>query len=272
MLTAFQEVSDALITRQKLAEVYGYDSQAVVALAESVELATQRYLNGKSSYYEVLQVQLELYPTQRAGFKPRLANCLPSFNSTRPWAAAGKRCNLKPDPPINVMKTNSCRLNGWLFTILAIVISGYLTGEVQAAHLKPVYLRTEYCVDPLGVDVTQPRLSWQLESNQRGSKQTAFQILVASSPKLLQQGNGDLWDSGRVASDETIGTAYAGSLLISQEHCYWKVCVWDADGHSTWSSPAEWSMGLLKPEDWKAGWVGYDEERTASVARQIFTQ
>jgi multidrug efflux system outer membrane protein len=66
VLTAFQEVSDALVTREKLAEVYVYDGQAVVALAESVQLATQRYLNGKSSYYEVLQAQQELYPTQRA--------------------------------------------------------------------------------------------------------------------------------------------------------------------------------------------------------------
>ena len=66
VLTAFAEVSNALITRQKLTEVSVYNGQAVVALAESVELATQRYLNGKSSYYEVLQAQQELYPTQRA--------------------------------------------------------------------------------------------------------------------------------------------------------------------------------------------------------------
>ena len=102
------------------------------------------------------------------------------------------------------------------------------------------------------------------------AKQTAFQILVASSPKLLQQGKGDLWDSGRLVSDETIGTAYAGSPLVSQEHCYWKVRVWDADGHSIWSSPAEWSMGLLQPEDWKAGWIGYDAVRLKTVLRSPF--
>jgi alpha-L-rhamnosidase len=163
-----------------------------------------------------------------------------------------------------------CKVNGWRYVILAIIISGYLTGEVQAAHLKPVYLRTEYCVDPLGIDETRPRLSWQLVSDQRGSKQTAFQILVASSPKLLQQGKGDLWDSGRLVSDETIGAAYAGSPLVSQEHCYWKVRVWDANGHSTWSSPAEWSMGLLQPEDWKAGWIGYDAVRLKTVLRSPF--
>jgi multidrug efflux system outer membrane protein len=66
VLTAFQDVSDALITRQKLAEENVFDAQAVVALTSSVDLATQRYLNGKSSYFEVLQAQQDLYPTQRA--------------------------------------------------------------------------------------------------------------------------------------------------------------------------------------------------------------
>ncbi|HEX3856730.1 MAG TPA: efflux transporter outer membrane subunit [Verrucomicrobiae bacterium] len=76
ILTAFQEVSDALVTRQKLAEEYTYDGQAVVALAESVDLATQRYLNGKSSYYEVLQAQQELYPTQRAQVQTQVGQLL----------------------------------------------------------------------------------------------------------------------------------------------------------------------------------------------------
>ncbi len=76
ILTSFQEVSDALVTRQKLAEEYVYDGQAVVALVESVDLATQRYLNGKSSYYEVLQAQQELYPTQRAQVETQVGELL----------------------------------------------------------------------------------------------------------------------------------------------------------------------------------------------------
>jgi len=66
VLTAFQEVSSALISRQKLAEVRIFDEQATAALTASVQIATDRYMNGKSSYYEVLQAQQELYPTQRA--------------------------------------------------------------------------------------------------------------------------------------------------------------------------------------------------------------
>ncbi|MEJ0091199.1 MAG: efflux transporter outer membrane subunit [Limisphaerales bacterium] len=76
VLTAFQEVSNALITRQKLAEEYVYDEQAAVALAESVELATQRYMNGKSGYYEVLQAQQELYPTQQQQVEAQVGQLL----------------------------------------------------------------------------------------------------------------------------------------------------------------------------------------------------
>ena len=66
VLTAFQEVSDALVMRQKLADVYTFNDQAAVALSSSVDLATQRYVNGKSSYYEVLEAQQQLYPAQIA--------------------------------------------------------------------------------------------------------------------------------------------------------------------------------------------------------------
>ena len=160
------------------------------------------------------------------------------------------------------------RFSKWWFPVsLVIVLNGLLIRPLQAAQLKPVYLRTEYCVNPLGIDERQPRLSWRLESGHRGARQTAFRILVASSPELLRRGQGDLWDSGKQMSDETIGTTYAGRPLVSQEHCYWKVCVWDADGHLTWSSPAEWSMGLLKPEEWSGQWIGYDEERLKSAPR-----
>ena len=76
VLTAFQEVSDALITRQKLAEENAFDEQAAVALAESVDLATQRYLNGKSSYYEVLEAQQQLYPTQQQQIQAQVGELL----------------------------------------------------------------------------------------------------------------------------------------------------------------------------------------------------
>ena len=150
-----------------------------------------------------------------------------------------------------------------LIACLALVINACSTvPEAQpSAALNPVALRCEYRVAPMGVDEVHPRLSWQVTSSERGARQQAYQILVASSPALLDQNQGDLWDSGKVQSHETIGAAYAGKPLTSQQHCFWKVCVWNQAGGATWSAPTEWSMGLLKTDDWKAAWIGFDEER-----------
>jgi len=117
-------------------------------------------------------------------------------------------------------------------------------------------LRCEYRIDPVGVDVFQPRLSWVIRSEQRGQRQTAYRILVASSPEKLAKNEGDLWDSGKVASDQTLQVAYGGSPLGSRTWAYWKVKAWDKDGNdSEWSAPACWSMGLLDKSDWKAKWI-----------------
>jgi alpha-L-rhamnosidase len=116
-------------------------------------------------------------------------------------------------------------------------------------------LRCEYLANPLGIDAANPRLNWIINSNRRGERQVAYQILVASTPQLLSQGRGDLWDSGKVTSDETTQIAYQGQPLTSRERCYWKVRIWDQDGRDAWSSVAEWSMGLLEPTAWTAKWI-----------------
>lgn len=125
--------------------------------------------------------------------------------------------------------------------------------------LSVAELRCEYRRDPAGIDVVRPRLSWILNSAKRGERQTAYQVLVASSPERLTAHQGDLWDSGRVASDSTIQVEYAGKALASRQRCYWSVRTWGVDGKaSDWSAPAFWSMGLLAPSDWHASWIGYD--------------
>ena len=121
-------------------------------------------------------------------------------------------------------------------------------------------LRCDYAVNPLGVDSPNPRLFWKLESNERGERQTAYQILAASSEKNLARGTGDLWDSGKVSSDETIQIPYAGAALKSLQQVFWKVRAWDKDGKvSAWSKPATWTMGVLQrcglagEMDWRGG-------------------
>ncbi len=128
----------------------------------------------------------------------------------------------------------------------------------QEPSLRPAGLRCEHEVSPLGVDAERPRLSWVLDPVDpaaRGLRQTAFRVLVASSPALLAQDKGDLWDSGRVESAQSHLVAYAGAPLKSRTRCFWKVRAWDEAGRpSAWSAPAEWTMGL---SDWApARWIG----------------
>jgi alpha-L-rhamnosidase len=133
----------------------------------------------------------------------------------------------------------------------------------MAADIHPQQLRLEYRERPLGIDVAAPRFSWLVTSantKARGLRQTAYRILVASSENALRAGSGDLWDSGRVASAESAQIVYLGKPLASRAEAFWKVQVWDQRGKaSEWSQPAEWSMGLLRPADWQAAWIGRDE-------------
>ncbi len=120
-------------------------------------------------------------------------------------------------------------------------------------------LRCEYLVNPLGIDVMSPRLSWSMVSDKRGDFQQACQILVASSPEILAGNKGDMWNTDRLETDQSIQVGYRGKPLQSGKRYYWKVRVWDMYGKpSGWSEPATWSMGLLTREDWKnAQWIAF---------------
>ena len=124
--------------------------------------------------------------------------------------------------------------------------------SAQAHHLT-----CEFMVDPLGIDTAKPRLGWQLASGPRGCRQSAYEILVASDPMILARDRGNLWNSGQVMSEESVGVVYNGHVLRSSLRCYWKVRIWDQNGiPSAWSAPAVWEMGLLKPTDWHGTWIG----------------
>jgi hypothetical protein len=111
-------------------------------------------------------------------------------------------------------------------------------------------------VEPLGVEQPQPRLFWKLESDARNQRQSAYQILAASTAGLLDQDQGDLWDSTKVASVETTHIPYTGKPLKASQRIFWKVRVWDDAGKpSAWSATASWTMGLLTSADWRAEWI-----------------
>jgi alpha-L-rhamnosidase len=116
-------------------------------------------------------------------------------------------------------------------------------------------VRCELCVNPLGLDTLTPRFSWIPDDAERGQRQSAYQVLVAGHPDVLRTNTGDLWDSGKVFSDQSVNIAYAGQPLASRQRCYWRVRVWDKAGSLCPDSPsATFEMGLLRPEDWHVKW------------------
>jgi len=144
---------------------------------------------------------------------------------------------------------------------------GEWKGSRADASLTPTRLRCEHRLNPSGVDVPRPRLSWALEAEARCKRQTAFRILVSDNEKDLSENRGNLWDSGKVLSDRTVGVVYSGEELHSGTRCFWKVRSWDErDTPSSYSEPAYWTMGLLRNSDWKGVWIQYapsDEPETS---------
>ena len=155
----------------------------------------------------------------------------------------------------------------------ALILSALTAATLANAALTPVDLRCDYGINPMGVDSQNPRLFWQVTGGGRGEMQSAYQALVADSAEALAKGNGDVWDSGRVDSDETIQVPCPSDKLKSFEQVFWKVRVWDENGKaSDWSKTAMWTMGILATNDWQAQWIGAADTNIPSILlRHEFT-
>ncbi len=145
-------------------------------------------------------------------------------------------------------------------TMFLLILACNYTYSRELTEIKLTNLKCEYLVNPLGIDVTSPRLSWNIVATSNdlyNQKQSAYQILVASSLDKLSETSADLWNSGKVKSDANGQIVYQGKELTSEQRCYWKVKVWSNEKDFTpWSDPRFWSMGLLAESDWKAKWIG----------------
>ena len=140
-----------------------------------------------------------------------------------------------------------------IWTAACVWVVALMAQAAAAGPLAPSALRCEYLVNPMGIDVTSPRLFWTPQHTGRGIVQAAYQVLVSASPAAEA---GDLWDSGRVASSEFTHVVYAGPPLESTRTYYWKVRYWDQEGQpSPYSDTARFEMGLLAASGWKAKWI-----------------
>jgi alpha-L-rhamnosidase len=157
------------------------------------------------------------------------------------------------------------------FIIVGAAACGLAPRSLLSAEsrVRPVGLKVDYMDRPLSLQNRSPRLSWRLESDARNVKQSAYRVLVASNRDLLDGHQGDLWDSGRVASRRSFGIQYCGRQLCSRQRCWWKVQVWDEiNDRSAFSAPSVWEMGLLSPKDWIAQWLAV-EDHVARADREF---
>jgi alpha-L-rhamnosidase len=137
-------------------------------------------------------------------------------------------------------------------------------------NLKVTKLTCEYHRNPVGIDVSKPRLSWQLVSQQqqRSVKQTAYQIQVAADDNLWDSEL--IWDSAKVASDQSVLVPYEGTALQSRSRYVYRVRVWNEHGAgSDWSETAYWETGLLSSSEWTAQWITTTQERNQDESEPV---
>ena len=148
-----------------------------------------------------------------------------------------------------------------LFLYNIIVIASLCFSLAKAQNkISVANLQCEMLTNPEGIDVTQPRLSWQLKAAVNDVKQVAYQIIVASTLENLDANKADLWDSGKVESNELVNVIYNGKRLVNRQNGFWKVTVFTNKGEFQSNEIAHFSMGILTYSDWKSTrWIGYDK-------------
>jgi len=159
-----------------------------------------------------------------------------------------------------------------IFGIFLIAISllflGMTINCTSNQSLMVSNLRCEYLVDPLGMDKPNPRFSWEILSGERAIVQSAYRVFISDDPEDIRTGNGNIWDSGKIISDQSVNIEYTGPQLQSDKTYYWNVNIWTQKGEqSVWSKPSKFHTGFLNPSDWKASWISATD---SSVSAPLF--
>ncbi|MDD4604559.1 MAG: family 78 glycoside hydrolase catalytic domain [Bacteroidales bacterium] len=148
------------------------------------------------------------------------------------------------------------------FMLAVLLLIPFIAGFGQ---VKVQNLLTEDRIDPIGLDLAQPRFSWQLLSVQRNVMQTAYELRVSDNIADLSKKGKLVWESKKVSSDSSAYVAYKGPALRSGTRYFWQVRVWDNRGKaSEWSQPAFWQTAFLSTNEWKAKWIMQDTVRFAN--------
>jgi alpha-L-rhamnosidase len=123
----------------------------------------------------------------------------------------------------------------------------------SSTKYQPFDLKCEYRVNPIGIDITHPRLNWKLKDNRQDAMQTSYEIVVGTNPEDVARGKGDMWQSGKIVDDAML-VNYAGKVLELNTNYFWAVKVWDNKGYeSSFSEVALFETGLKG--NWSAKWI-----------------
>lgn len=139
---------------------------------------------------------------------------------------------------------------------LAAVVSAAVFSAGISCYAAVDGLTCEYLSNPLCVTANAPRLGWKLvDDGSSAARQTAYRILVATSPERLTEESADLWDSGKVVSSESCQITYGGIMPDDTSTFYWKVGIWtDTADEPQWSQAASW--GRMTAPWSAASWIG----------------
>lgn len=156
---------------------------------------------------------------------------------------------------------NSIRLK----ILVLILFIPYLSCALYCTSLSnfyPVELICEYENNPLGIDIERPRLGWKIASSQKQQKQTAYEIIVSSSLENIKRDKGDVWNSGKIISSQSIHVPYNGKSLQSFTKYYWRVRIYDKSGKRSEWSEINWFETAIMPHDkWEGEWIGDGKEQ-----------
>ncbi len=156
-----------------------------------------------------------------------------------------------------------------LFLSISFQCNHLLSSNVEC-QLKVDSLKCEYQVNPLGIDITNPRLSWTMQSDARSQTQSAYQVIVSTSLDSLTASKADQWNSRKVQSGNSIQVTYSGPELAPETRYYWRVRIWDQnDTPSAWSEPAWFETAILHQHNWQAKWLN-DGKTNPAVEEDFF--
>ncbi|HSO85012.1 MAG TPA: family 78 glycoside hydrolase catalytic domain [Draconibacterium sp.] len=155
-----------------------------------------------------------------------------------------------------------------------IVILASLACKESGNEIEIVNLKCEYLVNPIGIDASAPRFVWQISCDETGFNQSAYEIIVGTDSLEIAMGNGNQWNSGKIASGYSLAV-YAGNSLNPFTKYFWSVKIWDEnDVLSKWSKIACFETGMMDSKNWRGDWISDTRDihlKSAPWFRKEFT-